>query len=509
MSRAFSTCALLLGLAAAVGGCSSDGTYLLLHLGGTTEQPVTRFDVQLTHGSQHAAATFPLATAVALPPEQQLSLTLSDHPTGDIAVTVTAQFAGGGSATAGGTAHVSGRGTTALTLVFGGPISGDGGVDGGDSDGGDLATPPDLTAPPDLTSSVPAASFAVTPSATAVLEHASFTLHLVAKNASGQPETGYQGTVALTSSWGDVTPTAPPVFTNGVCDIDVDLNRETHAGYAGAFITATDGAATGTSPEITVSIGDWKVDGSKIRLIRTYTKSTMTLGESLHPGAVITAPAGGYRLIADTTIHMGGPTGNPYFVVYSSTDGLDWGSNSTGGFAAGAMAASGVSSTSILWDGTQYRALYTGADGSSPSVSHLLGAMSPDGVSWTAETPVAAGAFQCSGNPVAFLYGSGAYTRIQGSCSVNGSGTSTMLSNITNSGAPWAGYVKDGTTSKLWAISGGKTYYYTSADGISWVASATVWPVPVYAVYWNKERSLYEGFIDQDGNQSYYRAFRD
>ena len=332
---------------------------------------------------------------------------------------------------------------------------------------------------------------------------------MVALNASGQPETGYQGSATLSSSWGDVTPTAQPVFANGVCDIAVSLNRETHSGFAGAVITASDGPATGKSTEITVTIGNWKVDGSKVRLIRTYIKSGMVLAESLHPGTVTALPSGaGYRLISDTTIHMGTPAANPSFFVWSSPDGLDW--TGTGSLSIGLSdSAAGISGTSILWDGTQYRALYTGSDGTN---SHLLGATSPDAVTWTAETPVAGTSVQCGATQVAMLYGMGAYKRIQGSsgytCTTDGTGATTLLMNLSTTGAPWAGYVKEGTVSKLWAINGGMTYYYTSSDGINWLISPTVWATPVYAIYWNKERGLLEGFIDQDGSQSYYRAYR-
>src|SRR5262249_12093405 len=152
----------------------------------------------------------------------------------------------------------------------------------------------------------------------------------------------------------------------------------------------------------------------------------------------------------------------------------------------------------------------TGVD--STSTAHLLGATSPDAVSWTAETPVAASIFQCGATQVAYLYGTGAYARVQGSgtytCHVDGTGAATLLTNVNTTGTPWAGYVKDGSVHKLWAINGGMTYYYTSSDGLSWVSSATVWSGPVYAIYWNKERSQLEGFIDQDMNQTYYRAFR-
>jgi hypothetical protein len=234
----------------------------------------------------------------------------------------------------------------------------------------------------------------------------------------------------------------------------------------------------------------------------------MTLAENLHPGTVIVAPGGsGYRLVVDTTIHMGTPAANPSFIVYSSPDGLDW--TGAGSYLALSNSSNGVSATSILWDGTNYHVLYTGNDG---TANHLLGASSPDGMNWVVETPAPPNSPMCGGVLLGMLYGAGTYARIQGAglytCTVDVNGGYQYLMNVGTTGTPWAGYAKEGTVSKLWAINGTSTYYYTSSDGINWLVSPTVWSAPVYGIYWNKERAQLEGFIDQDGNQSYYRAYR-
>jgi hypothetical protein len=487
---------LLVALTLAAGACSDGKTYLLVRLDSAASITADRFVVSLDIAGTAltANAVFTPPSAVTLPPQQQLSLVLAGDPSGQVDVGVRAEAGGVAVANTSGSIQVTPHGTNTLSLSFGNVQP-------------DSGTPPDLVTPPDM-ASVPPVSFDVTAPLATYKEHETFTLHMVAKNASGLTETGYHGTPSLTSSWGDVTSAAPPVFVNGVCDLAVSLNRETHPGFAGAILTVTEGTAMGNSSEITVTVDDWHVDGSAYKIYISYTKSLMTLPEAAHPGAIITAGSGsGYELIFDTTVHMGGPTGAPSIAIFSSPDGLTW--TRAGGYLAGSDSAGSVSATSILWDGTQYHALWTGTDAA--AATHLVGASSPDALSWTAETPVASNDFKCASATNGFLFGAGSYHRLQATgpvCNVDGTGVSTENTGMLTSGAPWSGYVIEGTVHKIWSVSGGQTYYQTSSDGINWVSSSAAWPAVIYAAYWNNERKQIEGLIDQNGDSHYWRIYR-
>jgi len=363
---------LLFALCIAASGCSDGNAYLLVRMTSATPLLVEQFSFELVNAGASATATITPPASVALPPEQQVRIQIEGAAMGTVEVTAHAEAAHAELAVASGQVEIVPSGTVELELAFGAAAR-DAGDDADAAIGMDAGV--DLTTPPDL-AGVPAVSFAVTTTVTAVKEHEALNLHIVGKNAGGQVETGFDGTVALTSSWGDVTPTAPLVFTAGVCDIAVSLNRETRAGFAGAYITASDGGATGTSPEIIVTVGDWKVDGSKVRVAFTYMQSLMVLQESAPPGAVIAAPGGGYRLIGDRTLHMGGSMVQRVALVGTSPDGMDWTFN--GGILGGTSAMAGLAGASISWDGTSYRALYSGTDNSSMTL--LYGATSPNAI---------------------------------------------------------------------------------------------------------------------------------
>ena len=242
--------------------------------------------------------------------------------------------------------------------------------------------------------------------------------------------------------------------------------------------------------------------------MRTYTKSGMTLPEELHPGTVIAAPGGGYRLISDTTIHMGTPAANPAFFVWSSPDGMDWTGLGQLPRARGQRQRRQRHQHLLGRHATTTRS--TPAT-TAPTIT-CSAARRPTGPTGSPRRRSPPGSPMCGGVQLGMLYGTAAYARIQGSgiytCAVDVNGNYQYMMNVTTTGSPWAGWAKEGTVWKLWAINAGQTYYYTSSDGINWIVSPTVWAAPVYAIYWNKERAQLEGFIDQDMNQSYYRAYR-
>jgi hypothetical protein len=99
-----------------------------------------------------------------------------------------------------------------------------------------------------------ACSFTVTTSAGTdkldVDEHGGFSLTINAVAKDGTPATGFNGTVKLTSTWGDVNPSSVPL-ANGAASPTISLNRETLA-PAVALVSASAAGNTGTSGGINV-----------------------------------------------------------------------------------------------------------------------------------------------------------------------------------------------------------------------------------------------------------------
>jgi hypothetical protein len=85
-----------------------------------------------------------------------------------------------------------------------------------------------------------------------VVEHQAFSLTVTATQADGNGlASGFNGAVALASSWGDVTP-ASVTLSGGKATLQVSLNRETIAPQSAA-ITASFAAAKGKSGKIYVA----------------------------------------------------------------------------------------------------------------------------------------------------------------------------------------------------------------------------------------------------------------
>jgi hypothetical protein len=103
----------------------------------------------------------------------------------------------------------------------------------------------------------PVARFDVTPSLTTVDENTGFLVQLAARDANGALVGGYAGTPALSTDWGGLRASGPPAFFGGVAVVTVQLTRETFA--AKAHVQVTDGAVTGLSADITVTVPTWTV----------------------------------------------------------------------------------------------------------------------------------------------------------------------------------------------------------------------------------------------------------
>jgi hypothetical protein len=97
-----------------------------------------------------------------------------------------------------------------------------------------------------------ACSFDVTTSTKAVSEHQQFTLNVNALAADGMTQAnGFNGTVSLSSSWGDIRPTTV-TLVNGKATIQASLNRETLPPQT-AIISATFAGNKGASGKIAVT----------------------------------------------------------------------------------------------------------------------------------------------------------------------------------------------------------------------------------------------------------------
>jgi hypothetical protein len=96
-----------------------------------------------------------------------------------------------------------------------------------------------------------------------VAEHQLFPITVSAFAGNGQPATGFNGAVTLTSSWGDVTPSRVTLSNGVATNAMVSLNRETLA-PATATITATFNGRKAQSGKIAVELPAFVRDATPI-----------------------------------------------------------------------------------------------------------------------------------------------------------------------------------------------------------------------------------------------------
>ena len=203
---------------------------------------------------------------------------------------------------------------------------------------------------------------ATLPASGTVGEHEQFALSISAKDQNGSNAGGFNGTVTLSSSWGDVVP--PTVaLVNGEAQTMIALNRETLSPQT-ATVTATFGGNKGSVAKIGVKAQQFVRDATAT--VPTPT-GAMPFGFAdvlvAEPNVILTGP-GQYRM------YFGGVAGNGQFKGYdfgvaSSTDGVHFTPGTDPVFRTPAMPAnSQINSPSVFGVGSNWYLAYSqGASG--------------------------------------------------------------------------------------------------------------------------------------------------
>ncbi|HEY2748736.1 MAG TPA: hypothetical protein VGL86_29150 [Polyangia bacterium] len=160
---------------------------------------------------------------------------------------------------------------------------------------------------------------ATLPSSGTVGEHEQFSLAVQALDMNRANAGGFNGTVTLSSSWGDVVP--PTVaLVNGEAQAMVALNRETLPPQT-ATVTATFGASTGTVGKISVKAQAFARDATATVPTPTGTQTFGFADTVVAEPNVIVDGSGNYRM------YFGGYSSSAQFKGYDfgvakSTDGV-------------------------------------------------------------------------------------------------------------------------------------------------------------------------------------------
>jgi hypothetical protein len=343
-------------------------------------------------------------------------------------------------------------------------------------------------------------SFSVTLSVGQVEEHAWFSAHVVALDASGAIDSGYQGQPAFSSSWGDLT-SQKPRFIGGTADVMLSLNRET-SGNNLAIIKVDDGQAIGSSSGLKVVAPAWQpLDAAAVFQPPTNTWD-----------ALISSPRWVRKGGLNYLFYQGTTTGASGYNwgLATSNDGVTWMRNPTPVFAA---ATSG-------WDsGLEPTYFYVGLDGDTfvavyEPYAHPFGvARSSDGVNWTrsdmgqlaaTDSACAAQYFMSSffidgSSYQTFWAQEGPACVATSSDSGQSFGAMAPLSGLLSVGGlpQLLQMLREGTVYRAWyQDSPDTTLYATSSDGVTWVPSPSA-PIPynIVSVVWNELELRYEAMI--------------
>jgi hypothetical protein len=220
------------------------------------------------------------------------------------------------------------------------------------------------------------------PASGTVGEHEQFSLSVQAKRTDGSDANGFNGTVTLTSSWGDIVPSTLQLVDGQAVQM-VALNRETLPPQT-ATITATFGSNNnkGSVGKISVKAQPFVRDPTAI--VPTPT-GPMTFGFAdtvvAEPNVVITSD-GSYRM------YFGGYAQSQQFMGYNfgvatSTDGLHFTPNPVPIFRAPSMPPKAqINSPSAFPVGPQWWLIYSlGANGVINGQDANVAGFSPDGLS--------------------------------------------------------------------------------------------------------------------------------
>jgi hypothetical protein len=226
-----------------------------------------------------------------------------------------------------------------------------------------------------------ACSFAVDSSAaTTVNEHQAFPITITAYRADAAVAGGFNGTVTLAASWGDVSPSTV-TLANGRAQAMVALNRETLPPQT-ATITATFAGNKGTSGKIGVVAPPFVRDATPIVPPPTST-STFGFADALvaEPDVILTG-AGQYRMYFGGYANSGQFKGYD-FGVATSTDGVHFTPNPLPVFQTPMMPMGAqINSPSVYGVGPAwYLAFAEGTSGVINAQDAMLAGPSPDGMS--------------------------------------------------------------------------------------------------------------------------------
>ncbi|HEX9103720.1 MAG TPA: hypothetical protein VF997_16030, partial [Polyangia bacterium] len=198
---------------------------------------------------------------------------------------------------------------------------------------------------------------ATLPASGTVGEHEPFTLAVQAIEQSGANAGGFNGTVTLTSSWGDVVPSTL-ALVNGQAQATIALNRETLPPQT-ATVTATFGGNKGAVGKIAVKAQPFVRDPTAV--VPTPTgPATFGFADTVvaEPNVIITS-TGEYRM------YFGGYAQSAQFKGYnfgvaSSTDGTHFTPNPVPVFKTPSMPANAqINSPSAFQVGTSWYLAYS------------------------------------------------------------------------------------------------------------------------------------------------------
>ncbi|HEX4462902.1 MAG TPA: hypothetical protein VIA18_33240, partial [Polyangia bacterium] len=331
-------------------GCNQPNALVVIDVTAQTTLPALR--LHCVASANHKEATFdvPASGTFTLDTGKTFAVTVPNADAGSFAISITAEDGNGQPLATGQGATTTSAGKRAdISVVLGGGVvAGDGGSDAGTVD---------------MTAGV--ASFTVTPSATAVMEHQSFSIHIVALDAGGNPLMSYAGTPSITSDWGDCTVGTQPAFVNGVADATISLNRENPPSNLSTHVSVTDGAAVGRTAALTVTAPPWTLASPNYG----YTSPGVSGGPPLDiqsPSLLITTTPPDYHMYFDQE-----------GIQEVSGDGQSWNRDTLTG-----VDGTNAQYPAIAIDGTSFLLAYHDYGQAAPD-KQIAFAKSTDGMAWS------------------------------------------------------------------------------------------------------------------------------
>ena len=399
---------------------------------------------------------------------------------------------------------------------------------------------------------------ATLPDSGVVGEHDQFPLSIQALRQDHSPADGFNGTVTLSSSWGDVAPSTVQLV-DGQAMAMVALNRETLPPQT-ATITASFAGNAGKVGKIAVKAQPFVRDPAAVVPPPTGAQSFGFADGLVAEPAVILTSDGGYRMYFGGFANAGQFKGYS-FGVATSTDGVHFTPNPVPVFRP-AMSCTQINSPSAFAVGSAwYLAFSEGSNGVINDQDGYVAGPSPDGMSAFANPMPTIKRTDCgycdatidfpsvisdpSGSGYIMFFsaihntGNGTTANIGRASSEDGvqftaEPAPLLSSDLTNEAVLFAPRViVDGTVYKMWysyartqdikdlqdlcnSMNQIQIGYATSSDGFYWIRSPSNPAVAVGGTGWDADsRALLSGsVIPRDGKSTasgfalYYTTFR-